>query len=33
MEIMKMFQKCFLTICTQNHTYVMSVLRLANIAP
>ena len=28
MEIMKMFQKGFWTICIQNHTYVMSHLQL-----
>ncbi len=32
MEIMKMFQKCFLTICIQNYTYVMSHLQLCGMS-
>ncbi len=32
MEIMKIFQKGFLTICIQNHTYVMSHLQLCGMS-
>ncbi len=32
MEIMKMFQKSFLTICIQNHTYMMSHLQLCGMS-
>jgi hypothetical protein len=32
MEIMKMFQKRFLTICIQNHTDVMSHLQLCGMS-
>jgi hypothetical protein len=32
MEIMKMFQKSFLSICIQNHTYVMSHLQLCGMS-